>query len=63
MGEWRNEIEGGRARVDDQLGPKPGHAWQATGPGDDEWNGRTSDPSPRLGEDTRLYRRARVTAS
>ncbi len=63
MGEWRNEIEGGRARTDDNRGPKPARAWQAAGPGEQHWTGITPEPGPRQGETARLYRRARVTAS
>ena len=60
---WRNEVEGGTGRTDDNRGPKPDRGWQPTGPGENRFNGLTPDPSPRQGEDSRLYRRARVTAS
>lgn len=60
---WRNEIEGGAARTDDMRGPKPARAWQGTAPGENRFNGLTPTPSPRQGEDVRLYRRLRVTAS
>lgn len=63
MAKWRNEIEGGRGRTGDQRGPKPERAWQGTGPGEHNFNGLTPDPSPRQGEDSRIYRRARVRAS
>ncbi len=60
---WRNEVEGGAARTDDNRGPKPGRAWQAAGPGESTFNGLTPDPPLRQGESSRLYRRASVTAS
>ncbi|MFE2047966.1 hypothetical protein ACFXAS_05625 [Streptomyces sp. NPDC059459] len=60
---WRNQTEGGSARTDDSRGPKPTRAWQSTGPGEHLFNGLTPQPAPRQGESTRLYRRARVTAS
>ena len=60
---WRNEAEGGSGRTDDSRGPKPARAWQSTGPGENHFNGITPQPSARQGEDVRLYRRARVTAS
>jgi hypothetical protein len=60
---WRNETEGGSARTDDNRGPKPGRAWQSTGPGGSNFNGLTPQPPARQGENVRLYRRARVTAS
>jgi hypothetical protein len=60
---WHNETEGGAARTDDSRGPKPARAWQPTAPGENRFNGLTPQPSARQGESTRLYRRARVTAS
>jgi hypothetical protein len=60
---WRNEVEGGSGRTDDNRGPKPARAWQPTGPGEGQFNGLTPQPSARQGEDSRMYRRARVTAS
>ena len=60
---WHNEVEGGTARTDDNRGPKPARAWQPTSPGENHFNGLAPQPSPRQGEDSRLYRRARVTAS
>jgi hypothetical protein len=60
---WRNEVEGGSGRTDDNRGPKPNRAWQPKSPGDSTFNGLTPQPSAREGEDVRLYRRARVTAS
>jgi hypothetical protein len=61
---WRNTQQGGTGRTDDSRGPKPARAWQGSGPGGDEWNGRhpTSDGS-RQGQDVRLRRHLRVTAS
>ncbi|GAA3121903.1 hypothetical protein [Streptomyces echinatus] len=63
MAKWRNQVEGGAARTDDNRGPKPTRAWQSTGPGGSTWHGITPEPGPRQGEDSRTYRRARVTAS
>ncbi|MEU6552086.1 hypothetical protein ABZ915_17645 [Streptomyces sp. NPDC046915] len=63
MAEWRNEVEGGAGRSSDSRGPKPTRAWQPTSPGENHTNGLTPEPSPRQGEDSRMYRRARVTAS
>jgi len=63
MASWRNEVEGGSARTGDSRGPKPDRAWQSTAPGENRFNGLTPDPSPRQGEDSRTYRRARVSAS
>jgi hypothetical protein len=63
VADWRNETEGGSGRTDDSRGPKPARAWQSTGPGEHLFNGLTPHPSARQGESTRLYRRARVTAS
>ncbi|MEU0200903.1 MULTISPECIES: hypothetical protein [unclassified Streptomyces] len=60
---WRNEVEGGVGRTDDSRGPKPARAWQPTSPGENRFNGLAPQPSARQGESTRLYRRARVTAS
>jgi hypothetical protein len=63
MGAWRNEQTGGSGRTDDNRDPKPNRAWQGTGPGENRFNGITPQPSAREGEDVRLYRHARVTAS
>jgi hypothetical protein len=63
MGVWRNQQTGGAARTSDNRGPSPARAWQSTGPGETNFNGLTPNPSPRQGEDVRLYRRGRVTAS
>lgn len=63
MPNWRNETEGGAGRTDDNRGPGPTRAWQSTGPGGSTFNGLTPHPSARQGEDSRLHRRARVTAS
>lgn len=63
MPTWRNQTEGGSARTDDSRGPKPTRAYQSTSPGENTFNGLTPDPSPRQGEDCRLYRHTRVTAS
>lgn len=63
MGVWRNRQEGGAGRTDDSRGPKPTRAWQSTGPGETTFNGVTPNPSPRQGEDVRLYRRRGVTSS
>jgi len=60
---WRNGSEGGSGRTDDNRGPKPTHSRQPISPGDADWNGLAPQPGPRQGEDVRLYRRARVTAS
>ena len=60
---WRNETEGGSGRTDDSRGPKPARSWQPTAPGENHFNGLAPQPSARQGEDVRLYRRARVTAS
>jgi hypothetical protein len=60
---WRNGTEGGSGRTDDNRGPKPVRAWQPVAPGENRFNGLTPQPSGRQGESTRLYRRARVTAS
>jgi len=61
----RNEADAecGAGRTDDNRGPKPTRAWQPTAPGENWFNGITPQPSARQGESTRLYRRARVTAS
>lgn len=64
MGGWRNEVEGGTGRTDDNRGPKPVRAWQGSAPGDASFNGRTPDPdASRQGRDSRMYRRTRITAS
>ncbi|MFF9240083.1 hypothetical protein ACF1AL_14790 [Streptomyces sp. NPDC014801] len=60
---WRNETEGGAGRTDDSRGPTPTRSWQPVSPGENRVNGITPQPGPRQGESTRLYRRARVTAS
>ncbi|RRQ81540.1 hypothetical protein CQW44_30530 [Streptomyces griseofuscus] len=56
------DTERGRGRAEDNRGPTD-HAWQTTGPGGSTYHGTTPAPSARQGEDSRLYRRARVTAS
>ncbi|MFE0845290.1 hypothetical protein [Streptomyces rochei] len=58
-----NEQASGSGRPDDNRHPSPTRAWQSTGPGEHLFNGITPQPGPRQGESTRLYRRARVTAS
>lgn len=63
MAGWRNEVEGGVGRTDDSRGPRPARSWQPTSPGENHFNGLAPDTSPRQGESTRLYRRARVRAS
>jgi hypothetical protein len=63
VAQWSNEVEGGSGRTNDNRGPKPARAWQSTGPGGSNFNGITPQPSTRQGESTRMYRRARVTAS
>ncbi|MEV5347174.1 hypothetical protein [Streptomyces achromogenes] len=65
MAEWRNEVEDGAGRTDDSRGPRPARSWQPTSPGENHSNGNglAPDTSPRQGESSRLYRRARVTAS
>ncbi|MQY15001.1 hypothetical protein SRB5_51780 [Streptomyces sp. RB5] len=63
MARWRNEVEGGAGRTSDNRGPTPDRAWQSTGPGERTFNGLTPTPSVRQGEDSRMHRRARVTAS
>lgn len=63
MSDWRNETEGGSGRADASRGPRPGRAWQSTGPGEHHFNGLAPQPSARQGESSRLHRRARVTAS
>lgn len=52
------------ARTEDMRRPQPeGRPYQPTAPGDFHSNGRRPDPSIRRGEDTRMHRRAHVTAS
>ncbi|MHC5904188.1 hypothetical protein ACVNF4_09830 [Streptomyces sp. S6] len=65
MSIWRNQAQGGAGRTDDSRGPKPVRSWQTAGvsPGDATFNGLTPQPSVRQGEDSRMFRRARVTAS
>ncbi|MET8981039.1 hypothetical protein ABZX85_36095 [Streptomyces sp. NPDC004539] len=62
---WRNQSQGGAGRTDDSRGPRPARAWQSAGvsPGDASFNGLTPQPGARQGEDSRMHRRARVTAS
>lgn len=55
--------ESGVGRADDSRGPGPARSWQPTGPGEQHISGLAPDTSPRQGESTRLYRRARVIAS
>lgn len=62
MGEWFNRRTEG-ARTDDNRGPNPTRGYQPAAPGDNTFNGRTPDPSPRQGESPRLYRRRHVTSS
>ena len=64
MAGWTNEQSGGAGRTDDHRGPGNDRASQQTAPRDHDWNGRTTTPDgSRQGIDTRMYRRARVTAS
>ncbi|MER5461652.1 hypothetical protein ABT010_13380 [Streptomyces sp. NPDC002668] len=52
------------ARDGDSRRPQPeGRPYQGTAPGDFHHRGRRPDPTPRVGEDTRMHRRPRVTAS
>ncbi|MFC9268950.1 hypothetical protein [Streptomyces zhihengii] len=62
---WNPDEKPGRAARDgDYRRPNPvGRPYQGTAPGDFHTTGRGPDTNLRRGEDTRMHRRTRVTAS